>query len=50
MTLEERLQLTGRLDRCIGQTGFGASAPAKEVAKYFGFTPENVVARVKAAL
>src|SRR5690606_32170033 len=43
-------QLTGRLDRCIGQTGFGASAPAKKVAEHFGFTAANVAARVKAAL
>ena len=43
-------QLTGRLDRCIGHTGFGASAPAAHVAEEFGFTPEAVAARVKAAL
>ncbi len=43
-------QLTGRFDRCIGQSGFGASAPAKDVAAHFGFTPDAVAARVKAAL
>ncbi|MCA8949839.1 MAG: transketolase, partial [Planctomycetes bacterium] len=43
-------QLTGRLDRCIGQTTFGASAPAAAVAAHFGFTPEAVAARVQAAL
>ena len=43
-------QLTGRLDRCIGQSSFGASAPAKDVAAHFGFTPEAVAARVKASL
>jgi len=43
-------QLTGRIDRCIGHSGFGASAPAKDVAAHFGFTPQNVVARVKASL
>ncbi|MGC6486588.1 MAG: transketolase [Planctomycetota bacterium] len=43
-------QLTGRLDRCIGHAGFGASAPAAHVAEEFGFTPEAVAARVKAAL
>ncbi|MCA8975090.1 MAG: transketolase [Planctomycetes bacterium] len=43
-------QLTGRLDRCIGQTTFGASAPAKAVAEHFGFTAANVAARVRAAL
>lgn len=43
-------QLTGRLDRCIGQSTFGASAPAKKVAEHYGFTAANVAARVKAAL
>ncbi|MCR9248318.1 MAG: transketolase [bacterium] len=43
-------QLTGRLDRCIGHSGFGASAPYKVLAEHFGFTPENVAARVRAAL
>ena len=42
-------QLTGRLDRCIGHDGFGASAPGGEVAAHFGFTPEAVAARVKAS-
>jgi len=43
-------QFTGRLDRCIGQTTFGASAPAKAVAEYFGFSAPKVAARIKAAL
>ncbi|MCA8966959.1 MAG: transketolase, partial [Planctomycetes bacterium] len=43
-------QFTGRLDRCIGQSTFGASAPYKVLAEHFGFTAENVAARVKAAL
>jgi len=43
-------QFTGRLDRCIGQTTFGASAPAKHVAEHFGFTAEKVAERVKQAL
>jgi transketolase len=43
-------QLTGRYDRCIGQTSFGASAPGKDLAEHFGFTPAQVLARVKAAL
>ncbi|MBX3464416.1 MAG: transketolase [Planctomycetes bacterium] len=43
-------QLTGRLDRCIGQSTFGASAPYKTLAAHFGFTPAHVAARVKAAL
>ena len=43
-------QFTGRLDRCIGQTTFGASAPAKLVAEHFGFTAAKVAERVKQAL
>jgi transketolase len=43
-------QLTGRLDRCIGQSTFGASAPYKKVAEHFGFTPAKVAERVKQAL
>ncbi|MEC8651114.1 MAG: transketolase [Planctomycetota bacterium] len=43
-------QLTGSLERCVGHSGFGASAPAARVAEHFGFTPEAVAARVKAAL
>jgi transketolase len=43
-------QFTGRLDRCIGQTTFGASAPAKHVAEHFGFAPAKVAERVRAAL
>jgi transketolase len=43
-------QFTGRLDRCIGQTSFGASAPAKHVAEHFGFSPAKVAARILAAL
>ena len=43
-------QLTGSLDRCIGHAGFGASAPAAHVAEAFGFTPQAVAARVRAAL
>ena len=31
-------------------TEFGRSAPAKDLAKFFGFTAENVVARAKAVL
>ncbi|MDH3286191.1 MAG: transketolase [Betaproteobacteria bacterium] len=34
----------------IGIDRFGESAPAGELFKYFGFTPENVAAVVKAAL
>ena len=32
----------------LGMTEFGRSAPAKDLARYFGFTAENVVARAKA--
>ena len=42
-------QFTGRLDRCIGQTTFGASAPAKHVAEHFGFSAAKVAERVKQA-
>jgi transketolase len=34
----------------IGMRSFGASAPYKEVLKKFGFTPENVMAAVKAQI
>jgi transketolase len=44
------VQFTGRLDRCIGQSSFGASAPAKHLAEHFGFSAAKVAARVKAAL
>ena len=43
-------QLTGRMDRCIGQSSFGASAPGGKLAEHFGFTPAAVAARVAAAL
>jgi transketolase len=31
----------------IGMTTFGASAPAKDVFKYFGFTVENIIQKAK---
>ncbi|MEC7582749.1 MAG: transketolase [Planctomycetota bacterium] len=43
-------QFTGRLDRVIGQSEFGASAPAQDLATHFGFTPEKVAERIQAAL
>ena len=43
-------QFTGRLDRCIGQSGFGASAPAKHVAEHFGFSAPKVAERIQRAL
>jgi transketolase len=35
---------------CVGMTSFGASAPAKDVAKHFGFTPERVADAARASL
>jgi transketolase len=43
-------QFTGRLDRCIGQATFGASAPYQVLATHFGFTKAAVADRVLAAL
>ena len=34
----------------LGQTDYGASAPYQDLAKHFGFTPENVAAKVRALL
>ncbi len=34
----------------VGQEGYGASAPAADLARHFGYTTENVVARVKRLL
>ena len=34
----------------IGMRTFGASAPAKDLQKHFGFTPENIVNAVKAQI
>ncbi|MEO8504649.1 MAG: transketolase [Acidobacteriota bacterium] len=34
----------------LGQEGYGASAPAADLAIHFGYTPENVVARLKRLL
>jgi transketolase len=44
---ERYVGLEGRI---VGQTQFGASAPAKDVFKHFGFTPENVVAHAKESI
>src|SRR5262245_540496 len=43
-------QFTGRLDRCIGQSTFGASAPAKVIAEHFGFSAAKIAERVLKAL
>jgi len=40
----------GRCGRFVGMCGFGASGPAGELMKHFGFTVENVVAEAKSAL
>ncbi|HEY8540002.1 MAG TPA: transketolase, partial [Steroidobacteraceae bacterium] len=40
----------GRKGAVIGMTSFGASAPAKDLFKHFGFTVENVVKVVQSIL
>ncbi len=40
----------GFAGRFVGMTGYGASAPGGVLAKYFGFTTENVVAQAKKLL
>lgn len=42
-------QYTGSLDRVYGIDHFGASAPAGKLAEAYGFTPENLAAKIKAA-
>lgn len=37
----------GSAGAIIGMTGFGASAPAEQLMKHFGFTAENIAAKVK---
>jgi transketolase len=43
-------QFTGRLDRAIGQSAFGASAPYKALAEHFGFVAGKVAERIRRAL
>jgi transketolase len=43
-------QYVGLTGAVIAMHTFGTSAPLKDVAKKFGFTPENVVAAAKAQL
>ena len=43
-------QLTGTIDRVVGITSFGASAPAEELADHFGFTPEKLARSLRAML
>jgi len=40
----------GRAGRVVGISHFGASAPAKEIFKQLGFSPDNVAAKAKDAL
>lgn len=42
-------QYTGCLDRVLGLDHFGASAPAGKLAATYGFTPENLAQKIKAA-
>ncbi|MHC4515046.1 MAG: transketolase [Planctomycetota bacterium] len=39
-------QFTGRLDRVLGQSEFGKSAPAKVLAEEFGWTVEKIAERL----
>jgi transketolase len=41
---------TGSKGRSIGMHRFGASAPLKDLLKYFGFTVDKVVAEAHAAI
>ena len=41
---------TGRNGLNIGINTFGDSAPGKELAKYYGFTPEKVADNIKKAI
>ncbi|HKI86101.1 MAG TPA: transketolase [Thermoanaerobaculia bacterium] len=43
-------RFVGRQGLIIGVTRFGASAPYKELAEEFGFTPEKVVEKIKELL
>ncbi len=43
-------QLTGPLGLVIGLDRFGVSGPYKDLAKYFGFTADAVVAKIKSFL
>jgi len=42
-------QYTGRLDRVLGLSHFGASSPAEKLAEVYGFTPESLARRIKDA-
>ena len=43
-------QFTGRLDRVIGVSSFGLSAPYLKLADHYGFVPQKVADRIQAAL
>ena len=43
-------KMIGSNGLAIGIDEFGASAPAENIAKHFGFTPEAVVSRIDAWL
>jgi transketolase len=43
-------QLTGRLDHVVGVETFGASAPAKDLAEQFGFTPTALAENLEKVL
>lgn len=43
-------EFIGSSGTMIGMRTFGASAPAKDLQKHFGFTPENIMAAVKAQI
>jgi transketolase len=41
---------TGLKGRNVGMHSFGASAPLKDLLKYFGFTVETVIKEARAAM
>jgi len=43
-------RFTGSIERVVGLTGFGASAPHKKLAEHFGFTPTAVADRIASQL
>jgi transketolase len=42
-------QYTGRLDRVLGLSHFGASAPAEKLTEAYGFTPDNLAKLIQEA-
>jgi transketolase len=43
-------QLTGSLERVVGVTTFGASAPASDLAEHYGFTPAKLAVHLRKIL